>query len=273
MATHTVSAPVQDIPGLLLQPRELDNVWHARAMRAIAAFVVHGGRWYFPLHVSGEENIPTTGPLLVTGNHLSVMDIPPMGAIIVRRGWHPGVNMFTIAKQELFQTRLLQWLAPRFGLFPVYRNQVDLNAMRLMLTILKRGYLLGIAPEGTRSPTGHLQLFQPGVAKLAIQKRVLILPVGLAGMEKVMPIGSKFPRRVPLAVNVGKPYELSGYYDKELTPEVLEHAAWDMRAKVAELIPEWMRALPPEDAQVRFGSVRSRTAQEPTPHEMETDGA
>ena len=273
METYNVSAPIQDIPGLLLQPRELDNAWHARAMRAISTFIMTVGRWYFPLRVNGMENIPTVGPLLVTGNHLSVMDIPPMGAILVQRGWHPGVNMFTIAKQELFHTRFLMWLAPRVGMFPVYRNQVDLNAMRVMLTILKRGYLLGIAPEGTRSPTGHLQLFQPGVAKLAIQRRVLILPVGLAGMEKVMPIGSKFPRRVPLSVTVGKPYELTEYYNRELTPEVLEQAAWDMRAQVAALIPEWMRELPPEDAEVRFGSVRSRTVQGEANEEMKMDGA
>ena len=260
MATTSESlrAPVQDIPGLLVQPRELDNVWHARMMRALAWSIMHFCRRYFPLRVSGLENIPRAGPVIVTGNHLSVMDIPPLGALLVQAGWHPGVNMFTIAKQELFHTNWLMWLAPRVGMFPVYRNQVDLHAMRVMLTILKRGYLLGIAPEGTRSPTGHLQLFQPGVAKLAIQKRVPVLPVGLVGMEKVLPIGAKFPRRVPISVTVGMQYELSKYYAQELTPEVLERAAWDMRAQVAALLPEWMRELPPEDVEARFGSVLSR---------------
>jgi 1-acyl-sn-glycerol-3-phosphate acyltransferase len=114
-----------------------------------------------------------------------------------------------------------------------------------------------VAPEGTRSPTGHLQLFQPGVAKLAIQRRLPILPVGLVGMEKVLPIGSKLPHFVPIEIHFGPVYELIEYYGKELTAEVLERAAWDMRARIAELLPEWMRELPPESAEVRFGSVLS----------------
>jgi hypothetical protein len=76
-------------------------------------------------------------------------------------------------------------------------------------------------------------------------------------MEKVMPIGSRIPHRVPIEIHSGPVYELSAYYGKELTPEVLERAAWDMRSKVAVLLPEWMRELPPQDAEVRFGSVLS----------------
>jgi 1-acyl-sn-glycerol-3-phosphate acyltransferase len=261
MATqsHLLSVSPQDIPGLLVQPQALDTPWHWRLMRFLSALAIRLFGWYFPMRVMGTENIPRRGPLLVIINHLSVMDIPTLGALLIRAGWHPGVTMFTIAKQEVFQRKIVGWLAPRLGMFPVVRNQVDLSAMRTMLSILKRGYLLGIAPEGTRSPTGHLQLFQPSVAKLAIQKRVPILPVGLVGVEQVMPIGSRLPRRVPIQVIVGAPFELSEYYDKALTAEDLERAAWDMRAHVAELLPEWMGELPPEDVQARFGSVLSRT--------------
>lgn len=255
----TAAAPAaSDIPGLIIQPRALDARWHLLAMRLLSRLSLGMFGWYFPMRIFGMENIPTVGPLLVISNHLSVMDIPTVGAILVRRGWHPGVNMFAIAKQELFHNRLIGWAAAQMGMFPIYRNQVDLNAMRTMLTILRRGYLLGIAPEGTRSPTGHLQLFQPGVAKIVIQKRVPMLPIGIAGVDKVMPIGSIFPRRVPVTLRVGRVFELSEYYEQELPPEGLERAAWDMRARVAELLPEWMRELPPDDAQVRFGSVLSR---------------
>ncbi|MBI4672695.1 MAG: 1-acyl-sn-glycerol-3-phosphate acyltransferase [Chloroflexi bacterium] len=251
------STPVRAIPGLLIPPRTLDTPGHWFLMRFLSKFVLSFFGWYFPMRIVGVENIPTTGPLLVVINHLSVMDIPTLGALLVQRGWHPGVTLFSIAKQEVFRKRVTGWLAPLFGMFPVYRNQVDLNAMRTMLAILKHGSTLGIAPEGTRSPTGHLQLFQPGVAKIAIQKRVPILPVGLIGVERVMPIGSRFPRRVPITAYVGQVFELSEYYGRHLSPQELERAAWDMRAQVAALLPEWMRELPPEDAEVRFGSVRS----------------
>lgn len=261
MSSSSTAAPssAADIPGLSIQPRQLDARWHLIAVRLVSRLALGLFGWYFPMRIYGADNVPLTGPLLVIANHLSVMDIPTVGAILVQRGWHPGVNMFAIAKQEVFQKRFVGWLAGLGGMFPIYRNQVDLNAMRTMLTILRRGYLLGIAPEGTRSPTGHLQLFQPGLAKLVIQKRVPVLPIGITGVDRVMPIGSRIPRRVPITLRVGQSFELSGYYDQELTPKVLEHAAWDMRARVAELLPEWMRELPPEDAQIRFGSVLSRT--------------
>lgn len=252
-------APVPDLPGLLVPPSSLANAGHLLLLRFAAAVSLKLFAWYFPMRVVGLENMPLagTGSLLVIVNHLSVMDIPTIGALLVTRGWHPGVNMFSIAKQEVFRKPLVGWLAPRIGMFPVYRNQVDLTAMRIMLTISKHGCALGIAPEGTRSPTAHLQLFQPGVAKIAIQKRVRIVPIGLTGVEQVMPIGSRFPRRVPITVNVGPVFELSDYYGRQLSPDELERAAWEMRAHVAELLPEWMQELPPEDAEIRFGSVLS----------------
>lgn len=243
--------------GLLVSPEDLNTPGHRRFIHYGAIFFNWLFSTVFHWQVYGLDNVPTTGPLLTTINHLSIVDLPTLGCALVNRGWNPGVTMFTISKQELFEKPLLPKLMAHMGMFPVYRNQIDLHAMRTMLSILKRGAMLGIAPEGARSPTGHLQLFQPGVAKLAIQKKVPILPVGLVGMEKVMPIGSKLPHAVPIEIHFGPVYELTSYYGQELTPPVLERAAWDMRARVAELLPEWMRQLPPEDATIRFGSVLS----------------
>ncbi|MCC7165823.1 MAG: 1-acyl-sn-glycerol-3-phosphate acyltransferase [Anaerolineae bacterium] len=246
--------------GFLIPPEQLDTPGHRR-MYWFAARLLN---WIFDSiyhwKVIGLGNIPSKGPAIATINHLSAFDLPTLGTVMVNAGWTPGINMFTISKQELFEKPLLPHLLARMGMFPVNRNQSDVNAMRIMLSIFKRGAMLGIAPEGTRSPTGHLQLFQPGLAKLAIQKHIPILPIGLVGMEKVMPIGSKLPHIVPIEVHFGPVYELSDYYDKTLTPETLERAAWDMRARVAELLPEWMRELPPSDAEVRFGSVLSASS-------------
>jgi 1-acyl-sn-glycerol-3-phosphate acyltransferase len=251
------SARPEHKTGLLISPEALDTPGQRRFIGTGAKFFNWLFSTFFHWRVVGLEHVPKTGPLLLTINHLSVMDLPTLGTALVNVGWKPGVNMFTISKQELFEKPLLPKLMARLGMFPVHRNQTDINAMRTMLSIFKRGGLLGIAPEGARSPTGHLQLFQPGVAKLAIQKHVPILPAGLVGMEKVLPIGSKLPHFVPIEIHFGPVYELVKYYKQELTPEVLERAAWDMRERVAELLPEWMRELPPQDAEIRFGSVLS----------------
>ena len=240
-----------------MSPEALDTPGHRRFVNTGAAIFNWVFRTFFRLKVIGLEHVPATGPLILTINHLSVMDVPTLGATLIKRGWQPGVNMFTISKQELFEKPILPRLMALLGMFPVYRNQVDLNAMRTILSIFKRGALLGIAPEGARSTTGNLQLFQPGVAKIAIQKKIPILPVGLVGMEQVLPIGAKLPHFVPIEIHFGPMYELAEYYNQELTPQVLERAAWDMRAHVADLLPEWMRELPPRDAESRFGSVRS----------------
>ncbi len=255
----SATSPARPEPktGLLVSPEALDTPGHRRFIKYGAKFFNWLFSTFYQWKIVGIENVPTTGPLLVTINHLSVMDLPTLGTALVNAGWQPGVSMFTISKQELFEKPFLPKLMAQLGMFPVYRNQVDVNAMRTMLSIFKRGALLGIAPEGTRSPTGHLQLFQPGVAKLAIQKKIPVLPVGLVGMEKVLPIGSKLPHLVPIEIHFGRVYELSEYYPQELTPDVLERAAWDMRARVAELLPTWMRELPPQEADVRFGSVLS----------------
>ena len=163
----------------MIPPEDVDTPGHRR--------FIGFGKWLFnwlfdsAYHwkVVGQENVPTKGPFLITINHLSVFDLPTLGTAMVNAGWTPGVNMFTISKQELFEKPLLPKLLAQIGMFPVHRNVTDINAMRTMLSIFKRGSVLGIAPEGTRSPTGHLQLFQPGVAKLVIQKHIPILPVGL----------------------------------------------------------------------------------------------
>lgn len=243
--------------GLLIPPEQLDTPGHRRFIAMGSGFFSWLFRNFFHWKIMGQEFVPKTGPVIVTINHLSAFDLPTLGTALVNAGWIPGVNMFTISKHELFEKPLLPRLMGKVGMFPVYRNQVDINAMRTILAIFKRGAMLGIAPEGARSPTGHLQLFQPGVAKIAIQKRIPILPVGMVGMEKVLPIGASFPRRVPIEIHFGPVYELANYYGKDLTPEVLERAASEMRSHVAELLPEWMRELPPQDAQVRFGTVLS----------------
>jgi 1-acyl-sn-glycerol-3-phosphate acyltransferase len=90
-----------------------------------------------------------------------------------------------------------------------------------------------------------LQEFQPVLAKIAVSRHIPILPVAASGAERAMPVGSPFPRPIPITLRFGPVFELSEFYDRPLTEEQVAQAACVMRAHVAELLPEWMRELPP----------------------------
>jgi 1-acyl-sn-glycerol-3-phosphate acyltransferase len=215
-------------------------------------------RLYHHWRVQGRERIPVKGPLIIIVNHLSAMDVPAVGVVMVEQGIRPGIDAFTVSKAEAWEKPLLPHLLWRLGMFPLQREMADMHAMRNVLTVLRAGRILGIAPEGTRSATGQLQLFQPTVAKIAVSRRVPLLPVGVWGTREAMPIGKKFPRPAQININIGTVFELSEFYGRELTEELQEDAAWEMRRHLAGLLPEWMRELPPSDAELRFGAVRKR---------------
>ncbi len=207
---------------------------------------------YHRWRIEGIQHVPTHGPALVIVNHVSTLEAIAVFPLARRIGQTPGVTIFMIGKRELFENPWLARLCRSLGMFPLDRERIDPTAMRTMLGIIKAGHMIAIAPEGTRSPTGQLQAFQPGLAKLAITRRLPILPVGVIGAEKAMPVGAKFPRPWSFVMRAGPVFELSEFYDKNLTDADIARAASVMRAHVAELLPAWMRELPPPEAARRF---------------------
>jgi len=205
---------------------------------------------YHRLKIEGIENIPRQGPLFILINHISLLEPFALGVGLVRGGLVPSANVMTVAKQELFRFPPFAWFLKSIGMFPIDRTGTDMAAMRTMLTVLRENKMIALAPEGTRSPTGRLQALQPVVAKIAISRRVPILPVGAFGAEKAMPIGSKLPRPHPIALRFGPVFELTEFYDQPLTDQAVDRASWVLRDHIARLLPEWMRELPPPSQRV-----------------------
>ncbi len=157
------------------------------------------------VRVSGLENVPRSGPLILVANHLSNADPP----LVV--GWLTpalGRRMHILAKEALFVGPVGSFLRSQ-GVTSVRAGGSDIEAFRAARAVLERGDVLCIFPEGTRSHSGLLGEPKPGVAMLATRTDAPILPVGISGTDRFLGRGQRFPRigsRIEL--RVGQPFEL-----------------------------------------------------------------
>ena len=132
------------------------------------------GRW----KVNGREHLPREGGYILVSNHLSNADPPILGAAVARR------RVRFMAKQELFKYPF--GIVPRlYGAFPVKRFEADIGALMNAERLLKRGEILGMFPEGTRTRTGVIGKPHPGTALIALRSGVPVLCCSLSGTEQL----------------------------------------------------------------------------------------
>ncbi len=161
--------------------------------------------------VRGAEHIPTRGGAILASNHLAVADSFFLPLVIRRR-------VTFLAKREYFTTPGLRgWLKRLFfsasGQVPIDRSSGSAAqaALATGVRLLAEGKLLGIYPEGTRSPDGRLYKGKTGVARMALKAGVPVIPVVMVGTDKVSPIGTKMWRPHPVEVRFGAPLDFSRY--------------------------------------------------------------
>lgn len=162
--------------------------------------------------VEGAENIPETGGALLASNHLAVADSFLLPAVVERR-------IVFLAKREYFtQPGLVGWLKKQFmtgvGQVPVGRGSGSAAraALDTGIRLLREEWLVGIYPEGTRSPDGRLYKGKTGVARMALESEVPVIPVAMIGTDRVNPIGSKMWRPHKVTIRIGEPLDFSRYY-------------------------------------------------------------
>ncbi len=192
--------------------------------------------------ITGQENIPRSGPLIVAINHIHFIDALIPGLVIPRRT----VGM---AKVEAFRTPGLGLGMRLYGAFPVQRGQVDRRAINRALAILRYGGAFAIAPEGTRSKTGGLQKARDGVTFVALRSGAPILPVAIAGTNRVFPEIRRL-RRAKVRVVIGKPFRLR--------PEGVQAAKDEIRRMTDEIMFE-LAALLPEEYRGVYGRCQDET--------------
>jgi 1-acyl-sn-glycerol-3-phosphate acyltransferase len=176
--------------------------------------------------VTGLEHVPSTGPTILGCNHLSVVDSILIPVVMPRQ-------VYYLAKEEYFTKLTTRALMRGLNQIPVDRSggRASLMALDAALPILQAGHVLGIHPEGTRSPDGRLYRGRPGVAKLALDAGATVVPVGILGTEHIQPIGARLPRIGPkVEVRVGPPLDLSPWRDQAVDSSMLrEITAYLMR--------------------------------------------
>jgi 1-acyl-sn-glycerol-3-phosphate acyltransferase len=216
--------------------------WRYRLVRNFFTLVY---RLLMHVEVVGRENFYVEGACIVILNHLSVFDPPLVGILLPRRGW--------ALAAEKYRRHLLFGPVARFvGVIFVRRGEVDRRALRAALKVLRKGGLVAIAPEGTRSPTGQLQQAKEGVAYLASRTGATILPVAVAGTEKVIDTLKRL-RRPRVQVVIGEPFKL---------PPAARAAKGPQLATYTDLIMCRLAALLPESYR---GYYRHRCASDGTP--------
>jgi 1-acyl-sn-glycerol-3-phosphate acyltransferase len=205
--------------------------------------------------VRGAESVPLTGGAILASNHLSFSDSVFLPLVLRRR-------VTFLAKNEYFtgpglKGRLQRMFFQGIGQVPLDRSSGEAAAPALAtgLRILLRGELLGLYPEGTRSPDGRLYRGKTGVARLALESRVPVIPVAMIGTDRVQPVGRMLPSIRRVGIIVGRPMDFSRY-------EGLAEDRYVLRSVTDEIMYELMRLSGQEYVDEYASVIKERMAAE-----------
>jgi 1-acyl-sn-glycerol-3-phosphate acyltransferase len=203
--------------------------------------------------VRGIENIPTTGPVILASNHLSFSD----SIFLPLQSRRPVVFL---AKSEYFTGKglkgaLTRWFFKSTGQLPIDRSggKASEASLNTGLKVLSQGQVLGIYPEGTRSPDGRLYRGRTGIARMVLESKAPIIPVAMIDTEKVQPIGKRLPRIRRIGIVVGTPLDFSRFDGMEGDRIVL-------RAVTDEIMYELRKLSGQEYVDAYASSVKEKSA-------------
>ncbi|BDZ53328.1 lysophospholipid acyltransferase family protein [Agromyces marinus] len=184
--------------------------------------------------VVGLERVPKEGPVVLASNHLSFIDSIFLPIVVDR-------PVVFLAKSEYFTGKGLKGWATRMffqsaGQLPIDRSggKASEASLNTGLRVLGEGKILGIYPEGTRSPDGRLYRGRTGVARMVLEAGVPVVPVAMIGTAEIMPIGTRLPKVRRVGIVFGEPLDFSRFDgmegDRFVLRSVTDELVYDLRA-------------------------------------------
>lgn len=184
--------------------------------------------------LEGKSHIPATGPAIMASNHLSFSDSFFLALSLPR-------PITYLAKSDYFTGRGIKGWATRVfftsvGQVPVDRagGRASEAAIAAATRILGEGELLGIYPEGTRSPNGTMYRGKTGLARMALEAQAPVVPVAMINTFEIQPPGHLRPRLKRVGIRIGAPLDFTRY-------EGLENDRFVLRSATDEVMYELMR--------------------------------
>jgi len=192
----------------------------------VGTFVVNR---LFDCDVYGVENIPATGRLLMYYNHINILD-PVLTCAAVPRDVYP------VSKEENFNKPIVGYITREYGTISLRRGEVDTQAFKRSLDILKQEDVLLVAPEGTRSGHGRLQNGKDGPTLMALRSGAPLIPVGLVGQEHFRSRVRQL-RKTPVSIRIGRPFRFVANGSGRVNRDDLRAMTTEAMRELAGLLP------------------------------------
>lgn len=189
-------------------------------------------RWLWIEEIEGLHNIPKEGPVIIASNHESYFDFLCFTAAAPRK-------IHYMAAEKFFNKAIWKQLMQLTGQIKVDRKHPDkTKVFQLVFSALKQNRMIGIFPEGTRSPDGKLLKAFTGVAKIALKSKVPIIPIGMVGTYEIMSRHDKRPKFKKAKIKIGEPMHFIEYHNIEHNEHHFREVTDKIMLKIAKLTGE-----------------------------------
>ncbi len=192
-------------------------------------------RWYLRPRWQGRAALPRTGPFLLAGNHMTMLDPVVISMGVPRRVTYVAKSKYYTGTS--FRRRALAWFLEAIGQVPIDPASADTAspALDTARRILREGGVVALFPEGTRSPDGRLYRGRTGAIRLALPLGIPVIPVAVQGTREVRLPGQPEPRRGRVTITYGQPLDLSAWATRADDPAAWREATDALMGRIAQL--------------------------------------